>query len=99
MNDIGLFTWIGLAFAVLVIVALVNLMIKFFKDYYGTWYEYVGPNEEKRGMRYRLLKTIDCKDRTTRVWYSAALYKNKHGQIFCRPMEEFHKRFVPVKRK
>lgn len=50
-----------------------------------------------KGKQYRLLRVVECKDKTTRLWYRAALYENDRGQVFCRPLEEFVERFVPMK--
>ena len=83
--------WVFIVIAAFTIVGAAFLFVSFIRSYYGTWYEY-------KGKRYRLIRTVDCKDRTTRMWYSAALYKNEEGQVFCRPMKEFTERFVPVKR-
>ena len=58
----------------------------------NSWYEY-------KGKRYRVVMKVDCKDRTSRFWYSAIIYKNEDGQLFCRPTVEFTNRFVPVKNK
>lgn len=91
MNDIGLFSWIGIALGVIILVALLFLAIRFVVDYYGTKYEY-------KGKQYQIIRTGECKDRSTGDWYDVIIYKNKQRQVFVREQKDFLNKFVPVNR-
>ena len=72
--------------------ALVIAVGIFFYRYFRTYYAY-------KGNIYRILRTAWCKDRETRQWYRAVIYKDvRSKQVFVRDRQEFTEKFHPFKK-